>query len=186
MDLRSASFRMSRWARKRSRSSGASPGGNSAAPASAACARRPRRCLRASGAHLPRAPPRSGPSARASCRRGHPKRRRARFRGADAGRARSAGRRHGHAVPETGAGRIGRAGGRALKRRLGRRPVDPARRGSGDLCRLVRGAAVGLTLVAPTAFHASYVRTHYTDRLVRALVRAGGMPGELRIVAPGV
>lgn len=46
------------------------------------------------------------------------------------------------------------------------------------------GAGEGLTLVAPTAFHASYVRTHYSDRLVRALVRAGVSPGELRILAP--
>ena len=47
------------------------------------------------------------------------------------------------------------------------------------------GEGEGLTLLAPTAFHASYVRTHYADRLVRALARAGSAPAELRILASG-
>lgn len=44
------------------------------------------------------------------------------------------------------------------------------------------GAGGCLTLFAPSAFHATYVRTHYTDRLTRALRRSGGA-GELRVVA---
>jgi hypothetical protein len=39
-----------------------------------------------------------------------------------------------------------------------------------------------LVLVAPSAFHASYIRTHYADRLHRALQRTGAAAG-LRIVA---
>jgi hypothetical protein len=51
-----------------------------------------------------------------------------------------------------------------------------------DALRCGSGAGEGLTLLAPSAFHASYVRTHYSDRLVRALRRSGGT-GEFRIVA---
>ena len=42
----------------------------------------------------------------------------------------------------------------------------------------------GLVLVAPSAFHATYVRTHYAERLVRALHRTS-RGGDIRIVAPG-
>lgn len=38
-----------------------------------------------------------------------------------------------------------------------------------------------LVLVAPSAFHATYLRTHYAERLARALNRVGGPPG-IRIV----
>lgn len=41
----------------------------------------------------------------------------------------------------------------------------------------------GLTLVAPSAFHASYVRTHYGDRLLRALRGAGGAAADFRVIA---
>jgi hypothetical protein len=43
-------------------------------------------------------------------------------------------------------------------------------------------AGESLVLVAPSTFHASYLRTHYAERLVRALRQAGG-PAGLRIVA---
>lgn len=43
-------------------------------------------------------------------------------------------------------------------------------------------AGDGLVLVAPSAFHATYLRTHYAERLVRAFGRAGGVGG-LSIVA---
>ena len=51
-----------------------------------------------------------------------------------------------------------------------------------DSLRCRGGAGECLTLLAPSAFHASYVRTHYADRLLHALRRAGGAT-ELRVVA---
>lgn len=42
-------------------------------------------------------------------------------------------------------------------------------------------AGEGLVLVAPSAFHATYLRTHYAERLARALERAGGTAG-VRVV----
>lgn len=46
------------------------------------------------------------------------------------------------------------------------------------------GAGEGVTLVAPSSFHASYVRTHHADRLRRAFLRCGSA-GDVRIVAAG-
>ena len=51
-----------------------------------------------------------------------------------------------------------------------------------DAVRSPGRAGDSLVLVAPSPFHATYLRTHYADRLARALGRAGGPPG-LRIVA---
>lgn len=44
------------------------------------------------------------------------------------------------------------------------------------------GAGGTLLLVAPTAFHASHIRTHYADRLRRAFRLAGG-PEDFRLIA---
>lgn len=51
-----------------------------------------------------------------------------------------------------------------------------------DALRSPGRAGEALLLVAPSPFHASYVRTHYADRLLRALARVGG-PTDLRVVA---
>ena len=51
-----------------------------------------------------------------------------------------------------------------------------------DVLRSAGRAGGSLVLVAPSGFHASYVRTHYADRLLSALRRSGGPP-ELRVVA---
>jgi hypothetical protein len=51
-----------------------------------------------------------------------------------------------------------------------------------DTLRARDGSPDCLTLVAPSAFHANYVRTHFFDRLLEA-VRAGGGQGGLRILA---
>ena len=39
-----------------------------------------------------------------------------------------------------------------------------------------------LVLLAPTAFHASYIKTHYAERLLRAARRTGG-PSDIRLLA---
>lgn len=55
-------------------------------------------------------------------------------------------------------------------------PLRGGERGAGER------AGGCLVLVAPSAFHATYVRTHYGERLRAALRRSDG-PAELRIVA---
>jgi hypothetical protein len=50
-----------------------------------------------------------------------------------------------------------------------------------DALRSAGRAGDCLVLVAPSAFHATYLRTHYAERLARALGRAGGAAG-IRIV----
>lgn len=51
-----------------------------------------------------------------------------------------------------------------------------------EMLRSAGRAGGALVLVAPSGFHASYVRTHYADRLQAALRRSGGTQ-DLRIVA---
>lgn len=50
-----------------------------------------------------------------------------------------------------------------------------------DALRSPGRAGEGLVLAAPSAFHATYLRTHYAERLLRAFGRAGGTGG-IRIV----
>lgn len=83
--------------------------------------------------------------------------------------------------------RPGGRGRRGVGRCLEPDAPDASGRRCGRLRQLVRRAAQPgqgrgpLVLVAPSAFHASYVRTHYAERLAAAARRTCGA-GEIRIV----
>ena len=74
-------------------------------------------------------------------------------------------------------------GGAWGRMRAGLKAEDPAVFASWfDALTSAGRAGECLVLVAPSGFHATYVRTHYAERLRRALALANG-PRDLRIIA---